>query len=431
LKNRDIGLRAQDIQTGLQDVAISGPAAGVFDTTLIAGMAARLAVHIRGVDVIQEPDRIYAVADRLGIPSMVLPAVLDTLEEAEFATVEYKDKRPIKVMDRVPLFGGVYERVGEIWLARKPREEEVATVELLNELADGPKGLESIRKASSLKKQQLDLVREVGTAGGYFSEFAPDVKKETVVFSPLYWEENPEQTFELFTRWGGDQLSSAIKRVKASQGLPLPDTAASANAGDQVLLDAMVAGLLPSPEVTSRNGAKRFAFTPYNGQIGLDSYERAILQKARALLACVRYGQYFGSVTRIGDPGAIINALRQRGRIGSHSEIPQQYATLVVEGIARLSPDTQRQGRYYLHLIDTEENKKALRLAADLLSEGEAIAERGIDRQAREVLFAAGRVKDPLTTRSDEVVRRTKMPKFDRSFFDSELAKLIDQVRQP
>jgi hypothetical protein len=394
-------------------------------------MAARLAVHIRGVDVIEDPDRIYAVADRLGIPSIVLPSVLDTLEEAEFATVQYQDKRPIKVIDRVPFFGGVYERVGEIWLSRNPREEEIATVELLGELANGPRGLESIRKQTGLKKQQLSLIREVGTAGGYFSEYAPDQETEPVVFSPLYWEENPEQTFELLNRWGGDRVSSAIKRVRASQGLPLPDGSASTSEEDQILIEAMVAGLLPSPEVASRKGAKRFAFTPYNGQIGLENYERAILQKARAILACVRYGQYFGSVTRIGDPAAIIDALRRRGRIGSHSEIPQQYAILVVEGIARLSPDAQNRGRFFLHLIDTEENNKALRLAKDLLSEGEAIAERGLDIEARDLLFGAGRIKDPLTTRSEEVVRRTKMPKFDRSFFDTELAKLIDQVRQP
>ena len=71
------------------------------------------------MDVIDDSQRLLAVAQRLGIASFAVRGVLDFLEEAEFISVQYNGALPSRVIDRVPLFGNIYERAGEIWQARK------------------------------------------------------------------------------------------------------------------------------------------------------------------------------------------------------------------------------------------------------------------------------------------------------------------------
>jgi hypothetical protein len=154
-----------------------------------------------------------------------------------------------------------------------------------------------------------------------------------------------------------------------------------------------------------------------------------VLQKARAILSCIRYGQHFGTITSIVDPSAIINALIQRGRIGPHSEIPMQYAILVVENVARVTRDTKFSGRFNLEIVGTEENLKSLRLAADMLAVGEAIRDRGLDDGARTMLFASGTFKEPTTVRA-EVARSRRAPKYSPGVLKRQIEQLIDDVRQ-
>jgi hypothetical protein len=233
-------------------------------------------------------------------------------------------------------------------------------------------------------------------------------------------------------KYGSETVGAAIRKVRAYQGMPLPNLAPNSSIEDQIVVEAMAAGLLPSPQVESFKGVKRFAFTPYQGQgpLALDPTERAILQKARAVLACIRYGQHFGSITSIQDPMAIINALITRGRIGPHSEIAKQYSMLVVENVARISRDAMFSSRYYLELIDTEENQKALRLASDMLAVGEVISDRGLDAGARDMLFAGGQLKEPATVRAEEITRRMRQPAFSPAVLRKEFELLIDEIRR-
>ena len=162
MEKRVIGLRAQDIQTGLQEVQVAGPAAGMLDTTLLVGMACRLAIHIRGVDIIDDEQRLYLLGDRIGINSLVLPTVLELLEEAEFATIERSLGHIKRISERVPYFGNIYDRLGEIWGDRNPHEVEQATIQILDKLVDGPRALTNIRSNYSLDDSDFDTLLRVG-----------------------------------------------------------------------------------------------------------------------------------------------------------------------------------------------------------------------------------------------------------------------------
>src|SRR3989338_7328515 len=101
-----VGLRAQDIQTSLQDVDL-GPLGAETKNLRLLGMAERLAIHIRGTDVIDDYKRLEYIGSQFGIDSLVLPSVLNVLEELEWVRVEGKGAKR-KVEESVPFFRDIY-----------------------------------------------------------------------------------------------------------------------------------------------------------------------------------------------------------------------------------------------------------------------------------------------------------------------------------
>ena len=79
MDNEHIAKRAQDVQAGLRDVRDTLVSATIPITRQI-GMAALLAVHIRGLDVIENIVGFHGFCASLGIPSDTVPLVLSTLE---------------------------------------------------------------------------------------------------------------------------------------------------------------------------------------------------------------------------------------------------------------------------------------------------------------------------------------------------------------
>lgn len=45
---------------------------------------------------------------------------------------------------------------------------------------------------------------------------------------------------------------------------------------------------------------------------GIGPEEKSILNKARAILACVRYGEHYGSITKITEPKILVEMLKIR-----------------------------------------------------------------------------------------------------------------------
>lgn len=420
LDPHQIGLRVQDIQTGLQDIELRGVATGLMDDTRLVGMAARLAIHIRGAEIIEDYDRLTVVASELGIDSLILPNVLHALQEVEFATLEGKPP-DLKVYEDVPYFKDIYEELGTLWESRAPSELQQASVEILQDLAMSPTSEEALRKDYPLEELPWSLIKDIGGAGGYIKTYQSSIDNADVVYSPLFWEENPKAMLDLLKTFPAKEIADAIKEVQLYQGYPIPNLReGETSRKDQIILEAMQRGLLPTPAVESFRGKRYFAFTPYAGGVSLAPEEKAILNKARIILSCVRYGEHFGTITKIRDPEAILHALQTRGRIGPHTEIGKQYALLAVRGIGRIVRDTQISSRYWLEIIDTPENRKAFVLAKDILVVGEAITDRGLDDRARAMVFQSGRLQEPLTT----IAEARRQP----SLSDESICRLLDRI---
>lgn len=398
-----IGIRAQDIQTGLQDIQT-----GAFDveteTIRLVGMAERLAIHIRGTDVITDYRKLRYIGSQFGIEPLVLPRVLDVLQELGWTTVVKKGDKIQKVEERVPYFSDIYTLAGEYFTDQNPSEIERATIEIADRLALNPVTEREVERTYGLKTSDLQMVLDIGRSGKIINEYHSKSVGDTVLYSPLYWSENPqmlESMFSLLKQYGADKVYSALSKVRDYQGRPLTDDFLKDNyelldEEMKIITEAVKRGIILAPAVESTMGRKNFAFVPF---IGLPLEEKVTLEKAMAVLACVRYGQHFGFITRIKYPEIILDKLLSSPhRIGSHTEIRRQYAILVGRGIGKVYPDSSQKGRYYFELIQTPENIKAVKVARDLLKVGELLEDRGLSKKLRDLLFNGGRYEESLRT---------------------------------
>jgi hypothetical protein len=121
------------------------------------------------------------------------------------------------------------------------------------------------------------------------------------------------------------------------------------------------------------------------------------MDKARALLACVRYGQKYAAGRPIKYPRLILERLRDYKRFKQgHPDLLSQYGLLTEKLLG--TPVDEGNGRWNFEIYDTEENMKALGVALDMLEYGEAPSAR-IDIEAQKALLIPSGYQGPATTR--------------------------------
>jgi hypothetical protein len=186
--------------------------------------------------------------------------------------------------------------------------------------------------------------------------------------------------------------------------------------------DAIARGLVMAPSVQRPDKVEQaFAAIPYSIDSDLFTVKRAVLDKALAVLACVRCGQHFGGVTAISSPVAILNALLDPSRdyrIRAHSSAKRQYLPLWRMQIV----EYEKSGSWVSpRLIPTEDNIEAVTLARQLLTYGEPVDPRsGESEDARQLLLSETPYVTPLQT------MQRRRPKVRLS--DSEYEQAMDAL---
>lgn len=397
-----LGVRAQDFHEGLKEVASYGPKEVHLKKTLLIGKAATLAAHLRGLNAVDDHEALTYLAADLGISGLELDRVLRELEEVDFATVK-KDGETIKRVElRIPELREGYEELGKRWEDLHPSEVERAAVEMLQNVAAIPRRKEELQKSSGLDTKNFDLVLAIGSTGALMESYEQD-DDEPVIYSPLTVEENPKPLIELSRRFPEDDVVLALEAVRSEQGLPEGIGAARDN---PVIIEAVLSGVLAPVRIQTAQGERRFLFAP-RGQVVAS--EKIILDKARAILACLRSGQHFADYKKILYPAALLRKLRSSKTFSySRPDYPEQYGLLVSKQIAVIRPDRSREGFFHFHLLDTDENMKALDLAIDLLQLGDVATAHTSDAHA--VLGIAGSYSGALSTRTRlaKAVKRSK-----------------------
>jgi hypothetical protein len=384
---KNAALRAQDFQEALKETTVFGPTEVHFGKTLLIGKAASLAMHFKGLPYIDDYNSLQYAAAELGIRSLELPAVLHELEVVNFVSLVKSDDQIKRVDIRVPEFRNGYEELSTRWSDLKPTETEQAGVLTLNNLLTLPMK-ESELANLGVSSTDLAVLRDVMQAGQL-------IRFETVsgnrfLYSPLAVDSNPLPYLRWTTKHS-DKVAELLKILTANQGLPLSAPAISSN---KVVEDAILTGVLMPVRIQGATGEQKFIFAP---QGGLQPEERIIMDKARAILASVRYGQNFAAGRPIKYPRAILQQLRDHKRFKrGHPDLNAQYSLLTEKLIGR--PVEESSDKWNFEIIETSENMQALDIAIDMLEIGESPTTQ-INLEARKALLGSCGYLGPTSAR--------------------------------
>lgn len=406
-ENYSTGLRILDIEHGFRQSTASSIEAEL-STTLLLGKATNLALHIRGLNVITDYRGLTFAGTELGISATELPTVLRELDEIGWVRLITTGAKIKRVEVLVPTLRDGFEVVGERWRDSQPSEIEQASVAVLAEAVKRPLGEWELEERLGMDAKIAQTALEWGEMGTYLARHRLD-KNEKVVYSPLYYEGNPEKALLIAQKYGDPTINKLVSRVRTEQGVPsehLPDA--------KLLDDLALAGLILRPGVEE----KSFVFTP---QLGFAPEETVILDKARAIVSCVRYGEHYAGFSRIIYPSAIIRKLIEVRKLAPHSAHDKQYGPLVLRGIGRIEPVGSR---WRFSVNDTEDNMKALRVAKELLETGDAVQHTVDDATQLRLLNPKAAYSSPVTQRVKLREKRMRDPNQERT-----IAAISDLIR--
>ncbi|MEH2319274.1 hypothetical protein [Nostoc sp.] len=372
---------AFDIQNGVGRTDIPD-----FDILRNVGMAASLAVHIRGLGEI-EYEVLRKVSDYyFDIPSYALKIVLDILAELEFIQLITTPTKIKKVIPQVPRFQDIYAIIGSYPKPGDFNEHEQAILAILGELYKKPDNKDRLLNLSGIEPKVFNRCITIGSIGGFIREHR--AREKSILVSPYYFADNLDSLADIVAKSGASEIENVLKIIRKNQGWPLSLIEQQSEVGGIKLNDVQRSlittlaseGILKPPTIKFSNRSESFIFTPYPGSSRLNASNREIYERAMILVSSVRKGQLLPDQYKIRSPIKILEALKSRGHLKSNSEADVQYKNLVVLKVAYLKPIGN--SRWELHLHNTEENTQALNLAIDILRTGE-ISNMEVNKEAR------------------------------------------------
>ncbi len=395
-----VGIKIHDMHHGL--IQSTG---AIIETELdflrTLGAALQIATTIKDHETISDLKQFYAAAGELKILKPVAKEALQHLEALGFVRLKWDTgKVNITRIDiNVPSFSKLYNASGDYFLSQSKSEIADKLVFLVDRLSLFPHKQKDIRSQLDVPPNAWDLIFDIGKTTSLVDSYVSPADSESIIYSPLYWDDNPAAIFELLKKHKSIDLAKALEQIKKYQGTPGDKIA------DEILVNAIQLNCFPSLSVTSSSGLKKFVFTP---RLGVGKEEKVLLHKARILLSCVRYGEHFAGITKIFDPRKLINALSGKGFLKGHSESLKQYESARNHGLIKLIPIGSR---YEVHFIDNDENVKAVSMALEMLDAGDVGKYDHSQDVAKQILLPNS-LQHPIQTRmhvlqTEPVVRST------------------------
>ncbi len=368
LPKEELALRAHDIT-----VAMERQRAVEFELLPQLGAAVRLAVHLRGAPA-GDFDLLKQVGVHvLGLATGEIVPAMRLLERAEFVVLKTEGRTIKGYVPDVPYFENLYEKLGTVATSDQSlTEHEQFALTVQCQLAASPM---SRNQAFNLgaERKLVETVLDIGVNGGFLVERRARGKQ--ILLSPSYYAESHDAYADLIADKGQKKVARVLGLIKANQGWPLELILKQAelngtklDADDVAILVRLCGdGFLAPPMIsTAHAGETHFVFGPRPGAARFPLHERAIYERALALVAAVRQGQLLPNEFRIYSPVRLLQKLREAKKIGANSEALEQYrrvAELRVATLHRMFGD-----RYELRLIDVPENELAVELAIELVS---------------------------------------------------------------
>jgi hypothetical protein len=417
---RKIAEFAYDLHSGLSAHQISE-----FDDLHTIGMAATLAIHIKGLGEI-EYEILRKVSDHfMSIPSIALERVLGVLEEVGFAKLIRQGRKISRVIPNIPVFNDVYERIGDFASSEcSLNSHEQAILQILEALQDAPQNRDGLFNKLGIEKPLFDRCITIGSKSGILSEH--QARGRSILISPFYFADNLDGLADTAAAIGANAIKSTLNKVRKNQGWPLSLIASSGEIGgikldptERILIEKLSEeGVIKPPTIRFGAQSQSFVFTPKPGKTRLNAANREIYERAMALVSAVRKGQLLPARFAIRSPFLILQALRDRGYLRSNSEAKDQYQNLIVLRVAVLKP--AGSGQWQLHLNKTTENVAALDLAINLLRTG-SLANMEVNQEARIAL-----TKDEEYIQS--LISATELKKRQKQIKDEQASHEFEQL---
>ncbi len=380
--------RCHEVQTtlGQRDVP-------EFDQLVLIGMAVRVALHIRGLPLIEYEILKLVCNHYLDIPSTVLPRILALLSEIEFVYLTTKRKTIKSVLPNVPYYDDLYRGVGDyIDTEASFTEQEQLALAIVNRLAAAPDNSDRLQAALGADQKLYRRNIQIGLEGGFL--VVRRHRGRDIIINPVYFSENAEIFADHVAATNSADVAQLLSTLKQHQGWPLELIKANARIDridikpDQLILLERLAqeGMIKPPAIaTTYSGKNHFLFTPTPTAANLSPLKREIHERAMAIVSAVRQGQLLPQQYSIRSPAAVISALRRNLRLSrATTEFSQQYKSLVRLRIGQLIH--VGNDYYEFRIIDTEENKEALDMAYSLVTTGEYEGLE-VDDEARRALL--------------------------------------------
>ncbi len=407
-KEAELAARCHEIQTGLGLIDVPE-----FEQLQRIGMAVRLALHFRGLAAVNYETLKLVANYYLGIPVGAVRSILDVLAEVEFVKLQTEGKTIKAVIPNVPYYESLYSTLGTYAGDAGFNEAEQLSVELLSRLSRSPEKIDRLRTKTGADSKLFDRALDVGQKGSYLRLHRS--RGRDIALSPTYFSENAEIFADMVAGAGSNQVKKLMAALHNMQGVPLSiirkqkEIAGTKLSSEELNLLIRLAqdGAVKPPSITtSYSGEQFFLFTPTPSGAALVATKRDIYEKAMAIVAAVRQGQFLPSKYAIRKPGAVLYRLRENLQLAkATTEATQQYKKLVHLRVARLV--NAGGGFHRLEIIDTPENREALSIAYDLVDAGVA-AGTEVDEEARKALQQEHSFVESLVA-SGELQRREKV----------------------
>ena len=350
----------------------------------------------------------------LNIPSVALRRIVELLAEVEFVKLQTTGKTINVVVPNVPYYDEVYSTLGDFGTTEGFNEAEKLSIEILCRLAKSPENIDSLT-SHWCDKPLLERAFTVGQEGAYLRVHR--TRGRNIALSPAFFSENADVFADMVAGAGASDVRVVLDALRQVQGVPLSLVEKQREIGgvqltpEQINMLKRLAqdGAVRPPSIsTPHAGSNYFLFTPTPGNAGLAPTKREIYEKAMAIVAAVRQGQFLPNRYAIRSPGAVLYKLKTDLKLSrATTEATAQYRQLTVLRVARLVP-IGNTGFSELHIIDTPENREALRIAYDLVDAGSAVGTE-VDEATRELLQKDQSYVESQIA-SGDLVKREKVP---------------------
>jgi hypothetical protein len=379
--------RCHEIQVSLDNREIPE-----FEQIPEIGMAVRLALHIRGLPIIDYKILRMVASAILGIPSVGLERILRLLAEVGFVRIVSVGTSIQGILPLVPYYEDMYLQLDQYVSQNKVfNEHEQLALNIIERLSKSPENVDGLRNQIGAEKKVFNRIVSAGTEGSFLIE--REARGRKILLSPTYFSENADLFADGAAAAGTKAISKLMETIKTNQGWPLSRIMKQKKLGEASLDKSQLNllkrlaedGLVKPPSITtSHSGENYFLFTPTPAGAALSPTKRDVYEKAMAIVAAVRQGQFLPKQYAIRSPGAVIYTLKRDLKLKkATTEAVEQYRKLVHLRIGRLID--VGNGYAEFHINDQPENREALKIAYDLVSGGEP-SEMEVDDQARMAL---------------------------------------------